>query len=62
MLLLGPWDTEEALGTQVISYRAPLAQGLLGLSTGEKATVKLPGGDVDLEIVSIETPDLAAIA
>lgn len=62
VLILGPWDSDEVLGTQVISYRAPLAQGLLGLSTGEKATVKLPGGEVELEIVSIETPDLAGLS
>lgn len=62
VLLLGPWDEDEVLGTQVISYRAPLAQGLLGLNSGEKASVKLPGGDVELEILSIETPDLVEIA
>lgn len=62
VLLLGPWDQEKVLGTQVISYRAPLAQGLLGLNSGEKASVKLPGGDVELEILAIETPDLVAIA
>ena len=62
VLILGPWDHEKVLDTQVISYRAPLAQGLLGLSSGEKATVKLPGGEVDLEVVGIETPDLAGIA
>ncbi|MEM9381859.1 MAG: GreA/GreB family elongation factor [Planctomycetota bacterium] len=62
VLILGPWDEEEVLGTQVISYRAPLAQGLLGLSAGEKASVKLPGGDVELEIVTIDTPDLASLS
>ena len=61
VLILGPWDDDQVLETQVISYRAPLAQGLLGLELGEKSTVKLPGGDVDLEIVTIEVPDLAAI-
>ncbi|MEO0716133.1 MAG: aldo/keto reductase, partial [Planctomycetota bacterium] len=29
VLVLGPWDDESVLDTQVISYRAPLAQGLL---------------------------------
>ena len=62
VLILGPWDSDQVLDTQVISYRAPLAQGLLGLELGEKSTVKLPGGEVDLEIVTIETPDLAEIA
>lgn len=59
VLILGPWDEDEVLGTQVISYRAPLAQGLLGLSEGEKAEVKLPGGAIELTILEIETPDLA---
>ena len=62
VLLLGPWDDEEVLGTQVISYRAPLAKGLLGTSTGEQSTVQLPGGDIDVEILSIEAPDLSGLA
>ena len=61
VLILGPWDDDQVLDTQVISYRAPLAKGLLGMSVGETATVKLPGGDVELSIVSIGTPDLAEI-
>lgn len=61
VLILGPWDAETVLDTQVISYRAPLAQGLLGLEMNEKSVVKLPGGEVELQIVSIETPDLATI-
>jgi len=62
VLLLGPWDADQVLGTQVISYRAPLAQGLLGLGTGESAKVTLPGGEVELKVVEIETPDLATAA
>lgn len=62
VLILGPWDDEKVLGTQVISYRAPLAQGLLGLNKGEKAEVKLPGGDIELTILEIETPDLTPVS
>lgn len=62
VLLLGPWDEVEVLGTQVISYRAPLAKGLLGASTGERSTVQLPGGDIEVEILSIEAPDLSSLA
>ena len=62
VLILGPWDDDNVLGTQVISYRAPLAQGLLGLNTGEKAEVKLPGGDIELTILEIETPDLSPVS
>ena len=61
VLILGPWDEDRVLDTQVISYRAPLAQGLLGLSSGEKATVKLPGGEIVLTIDTIETPDLPTV-
>ena len=62
VLLLGPWDEDEVLGTQVISYRAPLAKGLLGASTGEQSTVQLPGGDIEVEILSIEVPDLSSLS
>ena len=62
VLLLGPWDEDRVLDTQVISYRAPLAKGLLGASTGEQSTVQLPGGDIEVEILSIEAPDLAGLS
>ncbi len=62
VLLLGPWDEDHVLGTQVISYRAPLAKGLLGTSTGEQSTVQLPGGDIEVEILSIEAPDLSVLS
>jgi len=58
ILILGPWDADEVLGTQVVSYRAPLAQGLLGLNTGKRATVKLPSGELEVEVVEIQVPDL----
>ena len=61
VLILGPWDDDQVLDTQVISYRAPLAKGMLGMGVGESASVKLPGGDVELSILRIETPDLAGI-
>ena len=62
VLLLGPWDEDRVLDTQVISYRAPLAKGLLGASTGEQSSVQLPGGDIEVEILSIEAPDLSSLA
>jgi transcription elongation GreA/GreB family factor len=49
--ILGPWDLG---GDQVVSYRAPLAAGLLGLKVGEKARVLLPSGEIQVEVVSIE--------
>ena len=50
--LLGPWDGDGE--EDVVSYRSPLAQGLLGLKAGEKATVKLPSGETEVEIVGVE--------
>ncbi len=49
--LLGPWDT----GEDVISYRAPVAAGLLGGCAGGRATLSLPLGEIEVEILSIET-------
>lgn len=49
---LGPWDTQDE--PPIVSYRAPLAQGMMGLHTGDKTTVSLPGGDIEVEILSIE--------
>ncbi|MEM9802666.1 MAG: GreA/GreB family elongation factor, partial [Planctomycetota bacterium] len=53
VLILGPWDPDEVHGTQVVSYRAPLAQGLLGLNKGDRATLKLPGGDLEVDILDV---------
>jgi transcription elongation GreA/GreB family factor len=50
--LLGPWDGER--GEDVVSYRAPLAQGLLGLKPGGARTIVLPGGTIQVEVISIE--------
>ncbi len=49
--ILGPWDQT---GDQVISYRAPLAAGLLGLHTGGEGTLDLPSGKVPIKVLSIE--------
>ncbi len=49
--LLGPWDSKR--GEDVVSYRAPLAQGLLGLHTGDARTIELPGGLIDVEVLEI---------
>lgn len=51
LTLLGPWDVHES--DDVISYRAPLAQGLLGLHSGEQARIELPGGEIEIEILEI---------
>jgi transcription elongation factor GreA len=50
--LLGPWDTQDA--PDVVSYRSPLAQGMLGLKVGARTRVQLPSGFVDIEILKVE--------
>jgi len=52
VILLGPWDGER--GAEVVSYRAPLAQGLLGLERGGVRTIELPGGTIEVEVLDIE--------
>lgn len=52
IVILGPWDTE--LGENVVSYRAPLAAGLLGKRPGEKAKIVLPGGTLEVEVLATE--------
>lgn len=56
LTLLGPWDTEGR--EDVISYRAPLAQGLLGLHKGQVAKVALPAGEIEVEVLQILTADI----
>ncbi|MHC4390026.1 MAG: GreA/GreB family elongation factor [Planctomycetota bacterium] len=41
--ILGPWDVD--LDKKIISYTAPLAQGLLGRQVGDEAEIRLPGGE-----------------
>ncbi|MFT5050384.1 MAG: transcription elongation GreA/GreB family factor [Chlamydiales bacterium] len=50
--ILGPWD-EQSEGPEVVSYRAPLAAGMLGMQPGEKGTVKLPAGEIQVEVLEI---------
>jgi transcription elongation GreA/GreB family factor len=50
IVILGPWDTE--LAENVVSYRAPLAAGLLGKRPGDKAKITLPGGTLDVEVLA----------
>jgi len=50
--VLGPWD--DFRGDDVVSYRAPLAQGLLGLAPGAEQTIQLPGGTIQVQVIEIE--------
>ena len=48
--ILGPWDPGEG----VISYRAPIAAGMLGIQAGGTATLELPSGRVEVTIQSVD--------
>ena len=52
--ILGPWDGDTWGGVQVVSYRAPLAAGLLGTKIGATATLALPTGEEQVEVLSVE--------
>ena len=50
LTILGPWDVGEGL----VSYRAPLAAGMLGSKPGDTVTLNLPSGDVTVTVRSVE--------
>jgi transcription elongation factor GreA len=52
VVILGPWDDHH--GSDVVSYRAPLAQGLLGLEPGTQKEITLPGGTIEVEVLEVE--------
>lgn len=47
--VLGPWDRGEG----VVSYRAPLAAGMLGRRAGDEATLELPSGTIQVRIADV---------
>ena len=51
IMLLGPWDAD---GETKVSYRSPLADGMLGKKPGEEAEIKLPNGTIRVRIGAIE--------
>ena len=51
ILVLGPWD----VGEGSVSYKAPLAAGMLGSRSGENVTVDLPSGPANLLVKSVES-------
>ena len=46
-------EREANLRENKISVKTPIAQGLLGKKVGEKATITIPQGVIELEILSI---------
>mgnify|MGYP002640325019 CR=1 FL=1 len=55
MRILGPWDTTEE---GVISYRSPLAMGMLGKRKGQTANLKLPSGELEVDILEVDALEL----
>ncbi|MFQ5896189.1 MAG: GreA/GreB family elongation factor [Nitrospinota bacterium] len=51
-------EEEADLGRGIISYKAPLARGLLKKEEGEEVEVTLPGGRRLFEVVRVEKADL----
>lgn len=49
LTILGPWDHGEG----VVSYRAPIAAGMLGCKAGDTATLDLPQGAVEVIVQSV---------
>lgn len=50
VVILGPWDTGEG----VVSYRAPLAAGMLGKKAGDQALLELPSGAITVTVKSVD--------
>ncbi|GEM69198.1 transcription elongation factor GreA [Sphingobacterium mizutaii NBRC 14946 = DSM 11724] len=46
-------ETEADLKAGKISVKSPIAQGLLGLQVGDIATVEVPAGQLELEVLEI---------
>ena len=55
--LLGPWD---ATGDNDISYRSPLAQGMLGAKVGQEVDVVLPTGATKVTVLEVGLLPLGA--
>ena len=59
--ILGPWDVDLEQG--IISYLSPVGRGLLGRAPGDNATIDLPEGTVDYQVLSIDiSPSIVAPA
>jgi transcription elongation GreA/GreB family factor len=53
--ILGPWDTDRP---RAVSYRAPLAWGMLGLNPGGLAHIELPSGAMEIQVLSVAPASL----
>jgi len=51
VVILGPWD--DHMGDGVVSYRAPLATGLLGHHPGDQVVLRLPSGELAVQLLEV---------
>lgn len=49
--ILGPWDMADG----VVSYKAPVAAGLLGTKVGDTATLELPEGHIEVLVKDVQS-------
>ena len=49
--LLGPWDTTS---DDILNYKAPLGQALLGMKPGQASTIELGGNEHELRVDAVE--------
>lgn len=49
--LLGPWDT---IADDILNYKAPLGQALLGMKPGQASTIELGGNEHELRVDAVE--------
>ena len=49
--ILGPWDAD---GERRISYRSPLAAGMLGLAPGDETVIELPSERISVRIEDVQ--------
>jgi transcription elongation factor GreA len=59
VIVLGPWDT---IRDDIVSYRSPLADGMLGARPGDEVTLTLPSGQLDVKVVSVAPATLDVTA
>ena len=52
--ILGPWEAD---GVEIISYRSPIAEGMLGKHPGDVATLTLPNGTLEVEVLEVQPLD-----
>jgi len=51
LTILGPWDVDVEAG--ILSYKSPLAGGLLGHNPGDEVLVQLPDGSASYRVIEI---------